>query len=158
MKFKCKNMDICIFFLGISTPSAIHVNLHKKQTMSFEVEGKITEIFNTQEISEKFRKREFVIEHTRDTGSYQFTDYIKFQLTQDKCEILDNYQKGQDVKVSFNLSGRKYEKNGETLYFTNLNAWRIETQQTQASQSQTSPEYTAADAPPQADYEDDLPF
>ena len=127
--------------------------------MSFEIEGKITEIFNTQEITEKFRKREFVIENTRDTGSYQFTDFIKFQLTQDKCELLDNYQVTQQVKVSFNLSGRKYEKNGETMYFTNLNAWRIEGIQAQTSQPEQSPEYSATDAPPpQPDYEDDLPF
>ena len=127
--------------------------------MSFEIEGKITEIFNTQEISEKFRKREFVIENTRDTGNYQFTDFIKFQLTQDKCELLDNYQVNQQVKISFNLSGRKYEKNGETMYFTNLNAWRIEGIQSQASQPEETPEYSAADAPPpQPDYEDDLPF
>ena len=127
--------------------------------MSFEIEGKIVEIFNTQQINDNFRKREFVIENTRDTGSYQFTDYIKFQLTQDKCEIMDNYQVDQQVKVSFNLSGRKYEKNGETLYFTNLNAWRIENVQASQPAGGSQPEYSSADAPPpEPDYEDDLPF
>ncbi len=127
--------------------------------MSFEIEGKIVEIFNTQQINDNFRKREFVIENTRDTGSYQFTDFIKFQLTQDKCELLDNYQVDQQVKVSFNLSGRKYEKNGETMYFTNLNAWRIENVQPATTPDAPSSEYTAADAPPpEPEYEDDLPF
>mgnify|MGYP001821879109 CR=1 FL=1 len=128
--------------------------------MSFEIEGKIVEIFNAQQINDNFRKREFVLEHTKDTGTYQFTDFIKFQLTQDKCELMDNYQVDQNVKVSFNLSGRKYEKNGETLYFTNLNAWRIEEVGSSAGPVETSTgNITAADAPPETtDYEDDLPF
>jgi len=90
--------------------------------MSFDVQGKLHEIFDEQQVSEKFRKREFVLEIP--DGS--FTQYIKFQLTQDKCNALDQFKIGDDVKVAFNLTGKPFTKNGTTMYFTNLGAWRIE--------------------------------
>ncbi|MGV3540110.1 MAG: DUF3127 domain-containing protein [Rufibacter sp.] len=90
--------------------------------MSFDVQGRLHEIFDETQVSEKFRKREFVLEIP--DGSY--TQYAKFQLTQDKCGLLDSYKTGDEVKVAFNLSGKPFTKNGTTMYFTNLQAWRIE--------------------------------
>jgi single-strand DNA-binding protein len=90
--------------------------------MSFDVQGRMHEIFDEAQVSDKFRKREFVLEIP--DGSY--TQYIKFQLTQDKCNLLDQFKTGDEVKVTFNLSGKPFTKNGTTMYFTNLSAWRIE--------------------------------
>ncbi len=90
--------------------------------MSFEIQGKLYETFEEQQVSDKFRKREFVLEIP--DGSY--TQYVKFQLTQDKCSLLDAYKNGDEVKVTFNLSGKPFTKNGTTMYFTNLQAWRLE--------------------------------
>ena len=90
--------------------------------MAYDAQGKLHEIFDEQQVSEKFRKREFVLEIP--DGAY--TQYIKFQLTQDKCNLLDQYKVGDEVKVAFNLSGKPFTKNGTTMYFTNLGAWRIE--------------------------------
>lgn len=90
--------------------------------MAYDAQGKLHEIFDEQQVSEKFRKREFVLEIP--DGAY--TQFIKFQLTQDKCNLLDQYNVGDEVKVAFNLSGKPFTKNGTTMYFTNLGAWRIE--------------------------------
>ncbi|QNF35101.1 DUF3127 domain-containing protein [Adhaeribacter swui] len=90
--------------------------------MSFEVQGRLHEIFDEVQVSEKFRKREFVLEIP--DGS--FTQHVKFQLTQDKCSVVDQYKIGDEVKVNFNLSGKPFTKNGTTMYFTNLQAWRME--------------------------------
>lgn len=90
--------------------------------MAYDAQGKLHEIFDEQQVSEKFRKREFVLEIP--DGAY--TQFIKFQLTQDKCSLLDQYKVGDEVKVAFNLSGKPFTKNGTTMYFTNLGAWRIE--------------------------------
>jgi len=90
--------------------------------MSFDVQGRLHEIFDETQVSDKFRKREFVLEIP--DGSY--TQYAKFQLTQDKCSLLDSYKTGDEVKVAFNLSGKPFTKNGTTMYFTNLQAWRLE--------------------------------
>ena len=95
--------------------------------MSFEINGRLAEKFETQKVSDRFQKREFVLE-IKSTGSsgYEFVDFIKFQSTQDKCSLLDQFNVDDMVKVSFNLRGRKWEKDGQVSYFTNLEAWRIE--------------------------------
>jgi len=95
--------------------------------MSFEINGRLAEKFETQQVSDRFMKREFVLEikSTSATG-YEFVDLIKFQSTQDKCALLDQVNVDDTVKVSFNLRGRKWEKDGQVSYFTNLEAWRIE--------------------------------
>jgi len=86
--------------------------------MKFEIDGKIHKIFDTEQKSERFRAREFVIE----VQDGKFPQMVKFQLTQDRCEAIDNYREGTDVKVHFNLRGREW--NGK--YFTNLEAWKLE--------------------------------
>ncbi|MEM9931531.1 MAG: DUF3127 domain-containing protein, partial [Bacteroidota bacterium] len=83
--------------------------------------------------------------------------YVKFQLTQDKCALLDTYEEGQEVKVHFDLRGREW--NGK--YFTNLNAWRIEgASQPAASAPPPSQDnfFPTADDEPTVAADDDLPF
>ena len=53
--------------------------------MSFELAGKLIEKFDVNQVSDTFRKRDFVIEKTENQGGKEFTDHIKFQLTQDRC-------------------------------------------------------------------------
>ena len=90
--------------------------------MAYDVTGRLHEIFDEQQVSEKFRKREFVLE----VQDGQYPQQIKFQLTQDKSNLIDPYKMGDEVKVTFDLRGRGFNKNGQMLYFTNLEAWRIE--------------------------------
>jgi len=91
----------------------------------FELAGNIIVKDDTQDVSASFKKREFVIEVINERNT-DYNDFIKFQLTQDRCEMLDHYTVGQEVKISFNVRGRKWEKDGKTNYFSNLEAWRIE--------------------------------
>jgi len=93
--------------------------------MAFEITGKLIDRFETQNVSDKFKKREFVIEY-RDNPNMSFSEMLKFQLTQDRCSLIDAYTIGQDIKVSFNLKGRRWEKDGNVNYFTNLEAWKVE--------------------------------
>ncbi len=90
--------------------------------MAFQVQGKIVEVYDTVQVTDRFKKREFVIE-VKD-GNY--AEFVKFQSVQDKCNMLDGLGAGEEVNVHFNLKGRPYTKNGTTTYFTNLDAWRIE--------------------------------
>ncbi|GAB3814652.1 DUF3127 domain-containing protein [Pontibacter rugosus] len=121
--------------------------------MSFDIQGKLYEIFEEQQVSDKFKKREFVLEIP--DGSY--TQYVKFQLTQDKCSLLDSYKNGDEVKVTFNLTGKPFNKNGQTLYFTNLQAWRMEPA---AAGQAGAPAAAQQDAPSfySSDADNDLPF
>jgi len=134
---------------------------NKKKTgiiMSFELTGILYDKLDTQNVTDTFKKREFIIEKKESVGSSEFTDLIKFQLTQDRCDLVENFRQGDEIKVSFNLRGRKWEKDGKVSYFTNLEAWRIE--KLQATQPHDLP--PLPDAPPEelSPYDDsgDLPF
>jgi hypothetical protein len=94
--------------------------------MSFELEGKLIEKFDTVQVSDKFQKREFVLETEENAGGIVYTQNIKFQLMQAKCSEIDASNVGDVVKVHFNLQGRKWEKEGKISFFNTLNAWRIE--------------------------------
>lgn len=109
--------------------------------MTFELSGKLIEKFDEIQVSDKFRKREFVVETTENN----FTENIKFQLTQDRCGLIDSVEINDEVKVSFNIRGKRWEKDGRVNYFTNLDAWRIERNQP-----------VQEDVPPLSD--DDIPF
>ena len=93
--------------------------------MNFEIEGKLILKEDEQAISASFKKREFVIEVVNERNS-DWNDFIKFQLTQDRCDLIDKYNANDQIKVSFNIRGRKWEKNGQVSYFSNLEAWRVE--------------------------------
>ena len=91
--------------------------------MSYKLTGTIKFIGDTTQVSEKFTKREFVV---TDTASMYPQD-IQFQITQDKCNLLDTFQIGQTVDVSFKLRGREWTNpQGEVKYFNTIEAWRIE--------------------------------
>ena len=93
-------------------------------TNRYEAAGEIRAIMDTQQVTDSFRKREFALEI--EDGRYPQT--VKFQLVQDKTELLDDFDVGQQVRVHFNLRGREYTRrsDGETDYWTNLECWRIE--------------------------------
>lgn len=95
--------------------------------MALEVSGKLIEIQPTQQIKENFSKREFVIEITQQTNTgMTFTNYASFQLVNNACSLMDRFQVGQDVRVSFDIRGNRWEKDGQVRYITNLNAWRVD--------------------------------
>ncbi|MEM1119980.1 MAG: DUF3127 domain-containing protein [Bacteroidota bacterium] len=124
--------------------------------MSFEVVGKLHKKFDTESKSATFQAREFVIEVD---GTYP--QFVKFQLVQDRCNLVDNYNEGDSIRVHFDLRGREWQGR----YFTNLNAWRIEAGAESAAAAPppaASGDFpTLDDAPAStgtASTEDDLPF
>lgn len=123
-----------------------------------EVQGKIKKIDETKEYgSNGFRKREIVV-----TTEEQYPQFILIEFVQDKCDLLNKFQVGQDVKIGINLRGREWvSPQGETKYFNSLQGWRIENLQQAAGAGSPS-------MPPPEDFEpvknlnedepDDLPF
>jgi len=94
--------------------------------MSLEVTGKLLVKYETQQVSEKFKKREFVLELAEEINGNIYTNFAKMQLVQNKCDIIDRFKEGEQVKVSFNIKGNKWERDGKVNYITNLDAWRME--------------------------------
>ena len=126
--------------------------------MAFEITGKVIDIFPVNQVSDKFRKREFVIERKETGGSALFIDYIKFQLLQDKCDLINESFMNEEVKVTFNIKGNRWEREGKVNYFTNLDAWKIERISSQNRDQGTAPQTRLEDLPPEIDDLSDLPF
>jgi translation initiation factor IF-3 len=92
-----------------------------------ELTGKMVKVFPKNQVSEKFVKREFVIE-TNDT----YPQKILVQMTQDRCDLLDGIGEGENVKVMINLRGREWTNpEGVVKYFNSIEGWKIENQSTE---------------------------
>jgi single-strand DNA-binding protein len=117
--------------------------------MSYTAQGKLVHIGDTQEVGNGFTKREFVLE----IQDGQYSEKPKFELIKDKCSLLDAYAEGQQITVSFNLRGREYQsKEGKTMYFTNLQAWKVEANSQAPASTSDTPSFYNSDA------DNDLPF
>ena len=124
-----------------------------------EVTGKIKMIDQTKEVgSAGFKKRDVVV-----TTDEQYPQHILVQFVQDKCDLLNNFQAGDAVKIDINLRGREWTNpQGETVYFNTIQGWRIGKVQTEATSTQAPPMPTAEAFPPvtslNEEEPDDLPF
>jgi len=125
----------------------------------FTINGKLKKIEETKQVTDSFKKREFVI--TYESG--QYPQYISFQLVQDNCGLIDGMNEGDEVKINFDVRGREWTApDGQVKYFNSLNAWRMEKVGGEASSSNQAPLPEMA-PPPKAepvlpDEDDDLPF
>jgi hypothetical protein len=126
--------------------------------MAFEITGKVIDISPVNQVSDKFKKREFVIEKKETGGAAVFIDYIKFQLIQDKCDLINESYLNEEVKIWFNLKGNKWERDGKVNYFTNLDAWKIEKASAGVREQNIPSRATLEDIPPENDELSDLPF
>ena len=124
-----------------------------------EVQGRIKMVGETQTFgSNGFRKREIVV-----TTEEQYPQHIMVEFVQDKTDLLNNYQVGQQVKININLRGREWvNPQGETKYFNSIQGWRIEAVQSEASGDNLPPVPPADAFEPAGDLNeddhDDLPF
>ena len=132
---------------------------------SFDVTGKLIEKYDVQQITDSFKKREFVVECPKEISGNVYQDYLKFQLTQDRVSLIDTMNVGDMIKVHFNLRGSKYtsKKDGSTGYITNLEAWRLEaggapSAEAPTSQSAPAPKTEAPIVSKSGEDDSDLPF
>jgi hypothetical protein len=120
-----------------------------------DITGILKVKMDAMQVSEKFKKREFVLTD----NSSQYPQHISFQLTQDKCGLLDQYKVGDELKVHFNLRGREWTSpKGEVKYFNTLEAWRIEGGGSGSSNASAGAQNDVAATFSNATQEDDLPF
>jgi single-strand DNA-binding protein len=116
-----------------------------------ELQGKLFKKFERQAISEKFSKREFILE-VENKKNPQFNDKIKIELTQDNCDLIDNVKVGESIKVFINIKGREFTNaKKEISYFNTIVAWKIEKEAGKKSQSSETMRNSIADST-------DLPF
>ncbi len=121
--------------------------------MAIEISGRLHKIFETKQITERFTKREFVVEV--EDGKYP--QQVLFQFTGDRCSNLDSFSEGQEVSIQFNLRGREWTSpKGEVKYFNSLDVWRMEPTNASAGASRGDEPPPPNEPPP--DMDADIPF
>ena len=120
---------------------------------NFEAKGELIKISDTDKISDRFQKREFVLKIEE-----KYPQEIQYQLTQDDCSILDNFKVGDQVKVNSWVRGRRWQKTpqDDPRWFNSLVAYKIEGESVTPFIDDSKDMASAEIAPPSED--DALPF
>ena len=127
----------------------------------YSTSGKLKWIGDVQSFPSGFTKREFVVTTTAD----KYPQDLKFEIVKDKCSLLNPFEVGQEVEVSFDIRGNEY--NGK--YFVNLSCWKIQlagaatappaqSRQTRHGTAPADAEPTAEDLRRDGDFDDEPPF
>lgn len=93
---------------------------------NYSITGTLYDVAKVNNISDRFRKREFVIAIEERGRDQSWTNYVRLQLENKDVLMIDQFKIGDEIEVTFDIKGSKAEKMGETLFFTNLKAWKIE--------------------------------
>ena len=118
------------------------------------IKGKLHLKEETKQISDSFKKRDFVLDVT---DNPEYPTYHKFELLQDSVSLIDSLNIGDELDVHYNLGGRAWtNKEGEVKYFNSTRAWKIESVST--SQPTGMPEPQVEKAEVIEDEQDSLPF
>lgn len=88
-----------------------------------DIKGKVHEVLPTQQVTDSLKKRELIVEYVENP---QYPEYLKFEMVNDKCSLVDNLKVGNDVEVFFNLRGRPWtDKTGKKSYFNSMQLWKV---------------------------------
>jgi hypothetical protein len=133
--------------------------------MNMQIQGKIHATFDAAQVTDRFRKREFVLELE---AASKYPQYVLFQLTGNRCEALEGFEAGHEVNVEFALRGREWTSpKGEVRFFNSLEVWSIdrvgegqgEGASAGGSVAGGAPSgATTGDEPPPPSDDDDIPF
>lgn len=119
------------------------------------VRGKIHLIEDTKTFGQKgFRKRLVVLE--QDKG--RFVNYIPIDFIHEGCDAVDELSVGDDVEVSYRLSGRRWQRDAssEVKYFLSAEATHF----TLVGGGGSSPDDSGRPGPDddEAPFDDEVPF
>ena len=129
-------------------------------TMGIQISGRLHAIFETKQVTDRFQKREFVLELS---DKSQYSQFVLFQLTGDRVGAVDAFTAGDQVRVDFSLRGREWtSKQGEVKYFNSLDVWSVEAEGSSGSSSSGGRSKAGDNEPPVPTHEpvfdDDIPF
>lgn len=86
-----------------------------------KVTGKIHFVGQVKQVSDKFKSKDVVI-----LTNEKYPQHISIQFTQDKTELVNQKDVGDQVEVSINLRGREWKSpTGEIKYFNTIEGWQI---------------------------------
>jgi hypothetical protein len=127
------------------------------QATATTVTGIVHVIEETKTFGQKgFRKRTVVLE--KDNG--RFTNYIPVEFLRDSCDTVDEMKVGDEVEISYQLSGRKWQRdeNSEVKYFLSAEAFSFKVLSGGGGAGASADAASANDAFSESYDEGDIPF
>ncbi len=123
---------------------------------SYSIKGTVCAITVTKQVSDRFRKRDLII----DVPDGKYPQVISFQVSNDRCDMIDGFATGDEITVEFNLRGREWKSPaGEVKYFNTLEAWKVErTSATQTRGGAHDPAPSGPAFPGEVGTKDDVPW
>ncbi|MDG1873284.1 MAG: DUF3127 domain-containing protein [Mariniblastus sp.] len=123
-----------------------------------KVRGIVHLVEETKTYGQKgFRKRLVVLEQ----NDGRFTNYIPVEFLKDNCEAADDLAVGNDVEISYKLSGRKWQRDpsSEVKYFISAEALSFKVLTAGSNVEGGADPASANDAFAESAYdENDIPF
>ena len=90
--------------------------------MNLEMKGKLVKVLESQKGISKAGKEWIKQSFVLDNGA-KYNPEVSFNLFgQEKVDMLNQFEIGDDIKVLFNLSSREYNGN----YYTSADVWKME--------------------------------
>jgi hypothetical protein len=122
--------------------------------MSLEFTGSIYRIDQEEIVSASFKKRLAIIKTDE-----SYPQFIAIEFQQDRVDLIDPYKVGDNVTVSFNLSGRLWSNpQGEEKCFNTIKCWKIQRVSNAAAQTTPTPSKEPVPTESNGEPEPDLPF
>ena len=122
--------------------------------LKMKAKGTIYKIDETQNISEKFKKRDFVLEIKNNEA---YVQKVMFTLILDKVDAINSYSVGDNVEVDFDLQGKEWTSPDGTVRFFNTLSVKQIAKSNDESTAQVSNEKVNERVEVQSEG-DDLPF
>ena len=120
------------------------------------VRGQVHLIEDTKTYGQRgFRKRLVVLEQNKGP---KFTNYVPVEFIQEACDSVDQLSVGDDVEISYRLSGRKWQRdaNSEVKFFLSAEASSFKVM---GGGSSGDDGFDPANLEPEVDFDDDeVPF
>ncbi|MEX2481895.1 MAG: DUF3127 domain-containing protein [Gammaproteobacteria bacterium] len=124
--------------------------------MSMNTSGRLHAVFDTKQITERFSKREFVLEIAENAN---YPQYVAFELTGDRVGEIDAFKVGDTLEVEFSLRGREWtSRTGEVKYFNSLDVRNVQAAGGGSGKGQRDASRPASDLDPPPFDDDDVPF
>lgn len=86
------------------------------------ITGTVHKVENTQQITDKFKKRELIV----NTGG-DYPQMLKCEFHNDDVDLLNELVKGMEIETHLNVRGREWidPKTNTPKYFVSLKAWKL---------------------------------
>ncbi|MEM6731128.1 MAG: DUF3127 domain-containing protein [Myxococcota bacterium] len=120
--------------------------------------GTVYRIFDAEQVTERFTKREFVLKiQGPEIRGQQRNEHVLFQLTGRRVDLIDGFREGQEAEVEFVLKGREWtSKSGDVRFFNSLEVFAVSAADGQQPDVEEPP--PPSEPPPNHDDDFDPPF